>query len=109
MRIMKRILAVLAVLVLLAAGYIGFEVARYGSDSTYLGFVMTMYSGWKAVDTVEQGDMAPDFALVPLRDYDFGVDATVFAAGPNQDGIPRVRLSEFRGEKPVALIFGSYT
>ena len=113
MRIVKRILKglalLIAVLVLLIGGYIGLEVARYGSDSTYLGFVMQMYSGWKAVDTVEQGDMAPDFALVPLRDYDFGIDATVFAAGPSQDGIPRVRLSEFRGEKPVALIFGSYT
>ncbi len=106
MRIVKR---TLAVLVLLVVGYVGLEVAMYRSDSTYLGFVMQMYSSWTTVDTVEQGDMAPDFALVPLRDYDFGIDATVFAAGPSQDGIPRVRLSEFRGEKPVALIFGSYT
>ncbi len=109
MRIVKWTLVVLLVPVLLAMGYVGLEVATYRSDSTYLGFVMQMYAGWTTVDTVEQGDMAPDFALVPLRDYDFGIDATVFAAGPSQDGIPRVRLSEFRGEKPVALIFGSYT
>ncbi len=106
MRIVKR---TLVVVVLVVVGYVGLEVATYRSDSTYLGFIMQMYSGWKTIDTVEQGDMAPDFALVPLRDYDFGIDATVFAAGPSQDGIPRVRLSEFRGEKPVALIFGSYT
>ena len=106
MRIAKR---TLAALVLLVVGYVGLEVATYRSDSTYVGFVMQMYSGWKNVDAVELNDMAPDFALVPLRDYDFGIDPTVFAAGPSQDGIPRVRLSEFRGEKPVALIFGSYT
>ena len=37
------------------------------------------------------GDTAPDFEL-----YDI-------------DGKNSVRLSEFRGTKPVALIFGSYT
>ena len=37
------------------------------------------------------GDEAPDFVL-------FGVDGEI-----------SVRLSEFRGEKPVALIFGSFT
>ena len=37
------------------------------------------------------GTLAPDFEL-PLR-----------------DGDGRVRLSAFRGSKPVALIFGSYT
>ena len=37
------------------------------------------------------GDTAPDFEL-----YDI-------------DGKSSVRLSEFRGAKPVALIFGSYT
>ena len=37
------------------------------------------------------GDIAPDFEL-----YDVN--------GRNQ-----IRLSEFRGKKPVALIFGSYT
>ena len=72
MRIVKRTLVVVALVVV---GYVGLEVATYRSDSTYLGFIMQMYSGWKTIDTVEQGDMAPDFALVPLRDYDFGIDA----------------------------------
>jgi hypothetical protein len=39
----------------------------------------------------EVGALAPDFEL-PLRDRD-----------------ERVRLSAFRGQRPVALIFGSYT
>jgi hypothetical protein len=37
------------------------------------------------------GDMAPDFEL---RDV---------------DGDSPVRLSEFRGQRPVALLFGSFT
>jgi hypothetical protein len=39
----------------------------------------------------KRGDLAPDFTL---RDV---------------DGDHPVRLSEFRGRRPVALIFGSYT
>lgn len=38
-----------------------------------------------------EGDMAPDFVLSDV------------------DGDNPVRLSDFRGWKPVALIFGSYT
>ena len=37
------------------------------------------------------GDLAPDFELYDIR---------------NEQS---VRLSDFKGEKPVALIFGSYT
>jgi peroxiredoxin len=37
------------------------------------------------------GDMAPDFELRDAEDKD------------------PVRLSDFRGKRPVALIFGSYT
>ena len=37
------------------------------------------------------GDLAPDFSL---RDVDGG---------------HAVRISDFRGKKPVALVFGSYT
>ena len=37
------------------------------------------------------GDMAPDFEL------------------QDPEGKARVRLSDFRGERPVALVFGSYT
>lgn len=38
-----------------------------------------------------EGDIAPDFTLYDIK----GQDA--------------VTLSEFRGKKPVALVFGSYT
>ena len=37
------------------------------------------------------GDMAPDFEL------------------SDTDGANPIRLSDFRGQKPVALIFGSFT
>jgi len=37
------------------------------------------------------GDVAPDFTL------------------PRQDGVTTVTLSEFRGKKPVVLVFGSFT
>ncbi len=42
-------------------------------------------------DAVGEGELAPDFALEPARG----------------EGV--VRLSSFRGSRPVALIFGSYT
>ena len=41
--------------------------------------------------TLAIGDMAPDFEL------------------PKHDKSGRVRLSEFRGKRPVVLLFGSYT
>jgi len=41
--------------------------------------------------TLAVGDLAPDFEL------------------PTADGGRRVRLSEFRDQRPVVLIFGSYT
>ena len=42
-------------------------------------------------DTLKVGDMAPDFTLKTL------------------DGDQTVKLGSFRGKKPVALVFGSYT
>ena len=39
----------------------------------------------------KEGDMAPDFTLFDIT------------------GAESVTLSDFRGQKPVALIFGSYT
>ena len=42
-------------------------------------------------DTLKVGDPAPDFKLRTV------------------DGKREVRLSEFRGQRPVVLIFGSYT
>ncbi|MBI3837337.1 MAG: redoxin domain-containing protein [Planctomycetia bacterium] len=41
--------------------------------------------------TPKAGDVAPDFTLATL------------------DGKQQVRLSDFRGKRPVALVFGSYT
>jgi hypothetical protein len=46
---------------------------------------------FRRVDTVRVGDMAPDFKLKTL------------------DGKRTVRLHQFRGQRPVVLIFGSYT
>jgi hypothetical protein len=43
------------------------------------------------IDAPKVGDMAPDFELWDIN-------------GENS-----VRLSDFRGQKPVALIFGSFT
>jgi len=46
---------------------------------------------WARGGTLSVGDMAPDFEL------------------PRQGESTRVRLSSFRGAKPVVLVFGSYT
>jgi hypothetical protein len=48
---------------------------------------------------LEVGDPAPDFDLETVE------DPTVAHAEP----APRVRLSSFRAQKPVVLVFGSYT
>ena len=42
-------------------------------------------------DTIKAGDTAPDFTL------------------KSADGKKTMRLSEYRGKRPVALVFGSYT
>lgn len=55
------------------------------------------------------GVVAPDFSLTPLKFYEFGIDDTEITeenAGALYDS---VTLSDFRGKKPVVLIFGSYT
>ena len=41
--------------------------------------------------TIKVGDLAPDFEL------------------PTKDGDRKIRLSSFQNQKPVVLIFGSYT
>ena len=46
---------------------------------------------FRRVDTVHEGDVAPDFKLKTL------------------DGKRTVRLRSYRGQQPVVLIFGSYT
>jgi hypothetical protein len=47
--------------------------------------------GERAMDTLRVGDAAPDFTL------------------PSVTGEGSVKLSSFKGKKPVVLIFGSYT
>ena len=50
-------------------------------------------SSQKALDAKapKVGDIAPDFTLIDSR------------------GVESVTLSDFRGKKPVALVFGSFT
>jgi hypothetical protein len=45
----------------------------------------------READRLQEGDLAPDFTL------------------KSPDGKKTIRLSDFRGKKPVALVFGSYT
>jgi hypothetical protein len=45
------------------------------------------------------GTAAPDFALETIKDYEIKAGAKV------ED----IRLSDFKGDRPVVLIFGSYT
>ncbi len=55
------------------------------------------------------GEMAPDFELMPLKFYEFGIDEREITAETAGLLYAPVRLSDFRGKKPVVLIFGSYT
>jgi hypothetical protein len=45
----------------------------------------------RQADRLKEGDRAPDFTL------------------KSPDGKQNITLSDFRGKKPVALVFGSYT
>ena len=53
--------------------------------------------------TLQQGAVAPDFEIQTLAAGKATVDSDQKAAADT------VRLSSFRGDKPVLLIFGSYT
>ena len=57
-------------------------------------------SMWNAArgGDLEPGDLAPDFCLSPVA-----------AAGADEAATDCVRLSAFRGNRPVVLVFGSYT
>jgi hypothetical protein len=55
------------------------------------------------------GEQAPDFALTPLKFYEFNIDETEITEDNAGKLYDAVRLSDFQGKKPVALIFGSYT
>lgn len=66
-----------------------------------------LYDPWNDYP-LEIGEPAPDFELMPLRFYDFAIDRGVTKSNAGSLFDP-VRLSSFRGNLPVALIFGSYT
>ena len=58
--------------------------------------------------SVQPGEPAPDFELMPLRFYDFAIDRGITKANAGSLFEP-VKLSAFRGNLPVVLIFGSFT
>lgn len=66
------------------------HIARLGAPVFLAAPFETLWTHARA-GTLEQGDVAPDFDLETL------------------DKKARVRLSSFRGSRPVVLIFGSYT
>ena len=53
--------------------------------------------------------LAPDFELMPLKFYEFGIEEEEITLENAQQLYQPVRLSDFRDKKPVVLIFGSYT
>ena len=55
------------------------------------------------------GEVAPDFRLTPLKFYEFGIDEEEITEENAGELYAPVRLSSFKGKKPVVLIFGSYT
>jgi len=59
--------------------------------SPFLNEKRGLKGDFRRVDTVHEGDMAPDFKLKTM------------------DGKRTVKLRQFRGKRPVVLIFGSYT
>jgi hypothetical protein len=101
---MRKVLKIFVVLVLayslLLAGFYAAMCQRPSVFSTIMaktpGIVFmafpfkTMWLSARA-GSLKAGDEAPDFSL---ETYDNGA---------------RVRLSDFKGKKPVALVFGSYT
>jgi hypothetical protein len=100
-----RVAAGLAGALLLAwAGFVGLTYAAMSGGPRTIGRFMAAVPGpayavlpfetlWNRAraGTLQPGELAPDFEL------------------PTPDGTTRVRLSSFRGRRPVVLVFGSYT
>ncbi len=59
-------------------------------------------------NSLQVGEAAPDFELMPLRFYDFAIDRGITKDNARTLFEP-VALSSFRDSLPVVLIFGSYT
>ena len=79
----------ISVAVLLLAG---FGVAVYLAGSPRDAYGMLRYAVWQmSSGEVQAGDRAPDVELVAL------------------DGTTRFRLRDRLGERPLVLVFGSYT
>ena len=55
------------------------------------------------------GEVAPDFNLAPLKFYELKAEKTDSSKKNAEVLYNAVRLSSFKGQRPVALIFGSYT
>jgi len=53
------------------------------------------------------GTLAPIFELTPLQQYDYEIELA--SNNANASDLDPVRLSSFRKNLPVVLIFGSYT
>jgi len=101
---MRKILGAVSVLVLAWLCFLGVVYAKMTSPPEQFGafmaklpmpfyFVLPFETLWfrARAGTVNVGDAAPDFDLERV------------------DKSSSVRLSSFRGSKPVVLVFGSYT
>ena len=73
------------------------DLLKRGSSATYDQIAGREGNGPAA------GTVAPDFVLEPLKDYTFNIN------GSAQSKNNPIRLSDFKGDRPVVLIFGSYT
>ena len=102
MKWLFRIVVVLVAIYLILFGMVAFTMTRppeqFGQIMKHLPMpvVWGLVPGpkiwmWARQGKLNEGDLAPDFTL------------------GNQDGKERVSLSSFRGQKPVVLVFGSYT
>ncbi len=106
---MTKTLLIQTLLVTVLLGFVrypAFGVSAEAPSWRVVEFFREMVDYWKRSDLVDEGDLAPDFELLPLRVYDLDL-ATHYREVPRKNGA--IRLSDFRGFKPVALVFGSYT
>jgi hypothetical protein len=99
-RIVKTAVVIVAIYIVLSAGLLA---AMYQPPDTFgrvmakmprpLFFILPFKPLWDLARAgyVKPGDTAPDFSLETV------------------DHMSRVQLSSFRGQKPVVLVFGSYT